>query len=46
MQKKFLKNVNIPIRYVACLENLVEQLPKDLEGEIFPIKLYMREDWM
>lgn len=40
------KLCNIPIRYVSCLEHLVEQLPKDLEGEIFPIKLYMREDWM
>ena len=37
---------NIPIRYVACLESIVDELPKDLEGEIFPIKLYMREDWM
>jgi len=37
---------NIPIRYVACLESIVDGLPKDLEGEIFPIKLYMREDWM
>ena len=37
---------NIPIKYVACLENLVDELPKDLEGEILPIKLYMREEWM
>ena len=37
---------NIPIKYVACLESIVDELPKDLEGEIFPIKLYMREDWM
>lgn len=44
--KEVSEKCNIPIRYVACLENLVEQLPKDLEGEIFPIKLYMREDWM
>ena len=37
---------NIPIKYIACLENIVEELAKDLEGEIFPIKLYMREEWM
>jgi len=37
---------NIPIRYVACLESIVDKLPKNLEGEIFPIKLYMREEWM
>lgn len=40
------KELNIPIKYVACLEHLVEELPKDLEGEIFPISLYMRETWM
>lgn len=44
--KEVSKACNIPIRYVTCLENLVDQLPKDLEGEVFPIKLYMREDWM
>ena len=37
---------NIPIRYVTCLENIVDELPNDLEGNIFPIKLYMREGWM
>lgn len=37
---------NIPIKYVTCMESLVDQLPKDLKGEFFPIKLYMREDWM
>ncbi|MEG1285260.1 MAG: ATP-binding protein [Romboutsia sp.] len=40
------KECNIPIRYVVCLEHLVDELPKGLEGEIFPIKLFMREDWM
>lgn len=37
---------NIPIKYVTCMESLVDKLPKDLKGEVFPIKLYMREDWM
>ena len=37
---------NIPIRYVTCLESLIPQLPDNLEGEIFPIKLHMRECWM
>ncbi|MGL5313928.1 MAG: ATP-binding protein [Peptostreptococcaceae bacterium] len=40
------KLCDIPIRYVTCLENLVDKLPQDLEGEVFPIKLYMREEWM
>ncbi|MCC3870386.1 ATP-binding protein [Terrisporobacter mayombei] len=37
---------NIPIKYVCCLESLVDKLPKDLEGDILPIKLYLREEWM
>lgn len=37
---------NIPIKYVCCLENLVDKLPTGLEGDILPIKLYLREDWM
>lgn len=37
---------NIPIKYVCCLESLVNQLPKELEGDILPIKLYLREEWM
>lgn len=37
---------NIPIKYVCCLEKLVDELPNDLEGDILPIKLYLREEWM
>ena len=37
---------NIPIKYVCCLESRVDKLPTDLEGDILPIKLYLREDWM
>lgn len=37
---------NIPIKYTVCLENLVSELPSNIEGKIFPIKLYMREEWM
>lgn len=37
---------NIPIKYVCCLESLVNKLPQDLEGDILPIKLYLREEWM
>ncbi len=44
--KEVSKIKNIPIKYVACLEKIAKDLPKDIEGEIFPIKLYMREDWM
>lgn len=37
---------NIPIKYICCLEKLVDKLPKNLEGDILPIKLYLREEWM
>lgn len=38
--------LNIPIKYVAALEDVAVQLPQEIEGEIFPIHLVMREDWM
>jgi len=33
----------IPIRYVSALEKVAEDLPEDIHGEIFPLKMYMRE---
>jgi hypothetical protein len=36
----------LDIKYNVCLEALKEKLPTNLKGEIFPIKLYMREEWM
>ena len=40
------KKTGIPLRYISALEHLIPELPSDLEGELFPIKLYMREEWM
>lgn len=40
------KNLNIPIKYIATLEHVAKELPSNLKGEIFPITLYMREEWM
>lgn len=37
---------NIPVRYVSALESIVPDLPANLQGEIFPLKMYMRETWM
>jgi hypothetical protein len=37
---------NIKLRYISVLEEVVPSLPKDLEGEIFPIEMFMREEWM
>ena len=44
--KEVSRKCNIPIKYTTCLETLVDKLPKEIEGEIFPITLYMRDEWM
>ena len=36
----------IPIKYNAGLESVLNNVQSKLEGEIFPIDLYMREEWM
>lgn len=46
LAEKLSEKLNIPIKYVVALENVVKSLPSDLKGDIFPIKLYMREEWM
>ena len=40
------KELNLPIKYISTLEEVADKLPEGLEGEIFPIKMYMRPDWM
>lgn len=37
---------SIPLKYNVVLEELAPLLPNNLVGELFPIKLYMREEWM
>lgn len=37
---------NIPIKFISCLETLVKEIPEDFEGDIIPINLYLRDDWM
>lgn len=44
--KAVSEKLDIPIRYVSVLREVATNLPEDLEGEIFPIDLIMREDWM
>ena len=36
----------IELKYNVVLEDLAKDLPKDLKGETFPIKMYMRDEWM
>lgn len=40
------RQCNIPIKYISCIGSVASQLPNDLEGEILPIEVYMREEWM
>lgn len=44
--EKVSEITNLPIKYVVALEHVAKDLPQDIQGEIFPIKLYMREEWM
>lgn len=46
LAEEISENFDIPIKYISAMENVAKKLPKDLQGEIFPIILYMREDWM
>ena len=36
----------LPIRYNAAIEPVAARLPPDMEGEILPLNLYVREEWM
>lgn len=40
------EKTNIPLKYNSVLEDVVPTLPNDLQGEIFPINLFMRDEWM
>lgn len=46
LAKEVSNFTGIPIKYNAGLESLIKSIDMDLEGELFPIKLYMREEWM
>ncbi len=39
------KELSLPIKYVVTHVDLVDKLPKDIQGEIFPIKIYMKKPW-
>lgn len=40
------KEFHIPVKYIVALEKVAHQLPQGLEGEIFPIQMYMRAEWL
>lgn len=43
---KISRKYDLPIRFIACRSEVCKNLPKDMEGEVFPLKIYMRSDWM
>ena len=43
--KEVSRSVNIPIAYTSGLKELLDQLPEDLEGELYPISIYMKPPW-
>ena len=46
LTEKISEITGIPVKYVVALEQVAKNLPKNIQGQIFPINLYMREDWM
>lgn len=40
------KKLDLPICYTAAIEEVAGKLPEDIEGELIPLKLFMREGWM
>ncbi|AHM57133.1 ATP/GTP-binding protein [Peptoclostridium acidaminophilum DSM 3953] len=46
LAKEVSKALNIPIRYISCMEHIAKELPEGLEGEVLPIDMIMREEWM
>ncbi|OPL07439.1 MAG: ATP-binding protein [delta proteobacterium ML8_F1] len=44
--KEASQKLSIPIKYISTIESVAKMLPEGLEGEIFPITMYMRDVWM
>lgn len=44
--KSVSDQLNIPIKYICAIEKVAQTVPSDYDGEIMPIKMYMREEWM
>ncbi|MCK9443309.1 MAG: ATP-binding protein [Tissierellaceae bacterium] len=40
------EKTGIELKYVSALESIIPELPSDLKGEILPIKLFLRDEWM
>ncbi|MDR1893488.1 MAG: hypothetical protein LBQ61_02190 [Spirochaetales bacterium] len=40
------KKTGLPVRYTCAVPRIIEKLPTDIGGTLFPLELTMREDWM
>jgi hypothetical protein len=43
--KEVSEKMGLPIKYTTVREDLVSQLPEGIEGEIFPLSIYMLPPW-
>ena len=39
------KELGLPIKYIVVHKDLVDKLPQGLQGEVFPIDVYMKKPW-
>jgi hypothetical protein len=46
LSEEVSKILEIPVKYISTLTSVAAQLEDSLAGEIFPIRMVMREDWM
>lgn len=44
--KSVSEELKIPIKYISAIEKVAQTIPSTYDGEIMPIKMYMREEWM
>lgn len=44
--KSVSEKLDIPIKYVCAIDPIAKDIPSDFEGEVLPIQMYMREEWM
>ena len=40
------KETGIPVKYTSYIENIIEFKSENIETELFPMKFFMREEWM
>ncbi|PAB60207.1 nucleotide-binding protein [Anaeromicrobium sediminis] len=46
LSREVSNELGIPILYTSAIKSVVDKLPKDVDGDILPINMYMREAWM